>query len=267
MPLVTRFYIDRASVVHRMDARVKIVWVLMVFLAVMTFNDPFFHLAIFLSIIAVAAAARLPIKTLFSRVKAIIPLGVLIAAMWALFGESGTVLYKFWFFTITDVSIKYGLSVGFRVVSLVFALFIVLQCTEQAELLYGLIALKMPYNFAFIITSIFRFAPTISGEADTIREAQRARAMDFETGSAIERVRKSVSFLIPLIVRVLKTTLELSISLSSKAYGAYKTRTFHRQRPMEASEKVLIFTLVGAEILFLVMRFAWHLGAVVPGSI
>ncbi|MCC6147822.1 MAG: energy-coupling factor transporter transmembrane protein EcfT [Anaerolineaceae bacterium] len=267
MPLVTRFYIDRSSPIHQMDARVKLIWVLVIFLAVMTFNHPLYHLAIFLSILAAAAAAKLPMRILFSRVKAIIPLGILIAAMWAIFGKEGVILWKWWVFQITDISLQYGISVGFRVISLVLALFVVLQSTEQAELLYGLIGLKMPYNFAFIITAIFRFAPTISGEADTIREAQRTRAMDFETGSSIERIRKSTSFLVPLIIRVLKTTLELSIALSSKAYGAYPTRTFHRQRPLDQSEKILVVALAGCELLFIIMRFAWGLGAVVPDSI
>jgi len=267
MPLVTRFYIDRISIVHQMDARVKIIWVFTIFLAVMTFNNPFYHLGIFLSILLIVTAAKLPFKNLFLRTKAIIPLGILITLMWALFGKDGTTLWSWWVFRMTDISLMYGFSVGFRVISLVFALFVVLQSTEQADLLYGLISLKMPYNFAFIITAIFRFAPTISGEADTIREAQRTRAMDFESGSIFERIKKSISFLIPLIVRVLKTTLELSIALSAKAYGAYTNRTFHRQRPLSSKEKILIVLLITCEVTFIVMRIVWHLGAVVPGSI
>jgi energy-coupling factor transport system permease protein len=267
MPLITRFYVERSSFVHRLDARVKIIWILVIFLAVMTFNNPLYQISIFLSILAVAIMAKLSFSTFFPRVKAIIPLGILIAAMWALFGTNGIVLWKFWVFHVTDISLQYGIAVGFRVISLVFSMFVVLQSTEQAEILYGLISLKMPYNFAFIITAIFRFAPTFAGEADTIQEAQKARAMDFESGSAIERVRKSTSFLVPLIVRVLKTTLELSIALSAKAYGAYPTRTFHRKRPLEFPEGIMLVTLVVCEVLFVLMRLVWHLGAVIPGSI
>ena len=267
MPLVTRFYVDRPSIIHRLDARVKLIWVLAVFLAVMTFNDPFYQAAIFLSILVVAGLGRLSLRELLSRTRAIIPLGILIAGMWALFGRTGTTLLQVWVFNVTDISVAYGIAVGLRVISLVFALFAVLLTTEQAELLYGLIALNIPYNFAFIVTAIFRFAPTIAGEADTIREAQRARAMDFESGSILERIRKSTSFMVPLIVRVLKTTLELSIALSSKAYGAFPSRTFHRQRALNTVERALVMAIIGCEVLFVLMRVVLGWGAVVPGTL
>jgi energy-coupling factor transport system permease protein len=267
MPLVTRFYVDRPSVMHRLDARVKLIWVAVIFLAVMTFNDPFYQAAIFISILIAARLGNLSFNELFSRTRAIIPLGFLIAGMWALFGRTGNVLLHLGVFNITDVSIAYGIAVGLRVISLVFALFTVLLTTAQADLLYGLIALKIPYNFAFIVTAIFRFAPTIAGEADTIQEAQRARAMDFDTGSIVERIKKSTSFMVPLIVRVLKTTLELSIALSSKAYGAYPTRTFYRQRALNPTERVLVVVIIGAEVLFIILRFGLGLGAVMPGTL
>lgn len=267
MPLVTRFYVDRPSMIHRLDARVKLIWVAVIFLAVMTFNDPFYQAAIFLSILVVARLGNLSFNELFSRTRAIIPLGLLIAGMWALFGRTGTVLAHFWVFNVTDIGIAYGIAVGLRVISLVFALFAVLLTTAQADLLYGLIALKLPYNFAFIITAIFRFAPTIAGEADTIQEAQRARAMDFESGSIVERIRKSTSFTAPLIVRVLKTTLELSIALSSKAYGAYPTRTFYRQRSLNPTERALVIAIVGCQVVFIFLRLGLGWGAVMPGTL
>jgi energy-coupling factor transport system permease protein len=266
MPLVTRLYVEGSSPVHRLNARVKIVWVLIVFLAVMTFNDPFYQAAILASILLVAVYARLSLRQLLGLARPILIVGSLIALMWALFARTGTIFFEFWVFRVSDISVMYGIAVGMRVISLVLAFYVVLQTTEQADLLYGLIALKMPYTFAFIVTAIFRFAPTIAGEAETIREAQRARAMDFETGSIQVRIRKSTSFLIPLIVRVLKTTLELSIALSAKAYGAFPTRTFHRERPLTARERVLVISLILLQVLFIALRYLGY-GAVLPGNL
>lgn len=267
MPLVTRFYVDQPSLIHSLDARVKIIWAAVIFLAVMTFNDPLYQSTIFFSILAVAILGKLSLTELLSRIKAIIPLGIWIALMWSVFEHTGTVLFRFWIIKITDIGLLYGIGVGLRVISLVFVLFVVLMSTDQAEILYGLISLKMPYNFAFIITAIFRFVPTISGEADTIREAQITRAMDFDSGSIFERIRKSTSFMIPLIIRVLKTTMELSIAITSKAYGAYPNRTFHRQRILNLYERAIIIVLLGCEILFVFMRLVLGWGAVIPGSI
>lgn len=266
MPLIASFYIDRRSVVHRAHPRLKMVAFLVAFVSIMCFNDPRYQAGIFVAILLFGALAKLTPWDLLSRVRPVLAIALLIAAVWALFGPAGTPIWTFWIFHVTDTSILYGIAAGIRVVSLALAFFYVLETTEQSDVLYGLISLKMPYAFAFIIASIFRFAPTISGEGETIREAQRARAMDFSSGSVFKRISKATSFVVPLLIRVLKTTVELSLAIGSKAYGAYPTRTSFRARAMSVAERVLIvvFPLVAAAcITTRILGF----GAVVPGTL
>jgi energy-coupling factor transporter transmembrane protein EcfT len=266
VPLLTSFYLPRSSPVHRLHPRVKIIGALAAFSAVMTFNDPWYQLGLFLAVLAVAGLARLTPADLLGRVRPVLVVALLIALSWAAFGPDGAPLGDWWIVHVTDTSLAYGLAVGLRVVTLTCAFFLLLETTEQADLLYGLISLRMPYAFAFIITAIFRFAPTIAGESEAIREAQRARAMDFGTGSIPVRVRKQLSFLIPLVVRVLKTTLELSIAISAKAYGAHKGRTFHRSRAMTGREWAVLAALPVLAALLIVWRATGH-GAVLTGSL
>jgi energy-coupling factor transport system permease protein len=266
MPLLTSFYLDRASAVHRLHPRVKMIWVLVVFVAVMSFNSPVYQAVIVGGVFALGAAAHLTPGDLLSRVRPVLLIALLIAAVWALFGPAGPPVWDFWIFHVSTTSLSYGIAAGLRVVTLAVAFFLVLETTEQADILYGLISMRVPYHFAFIITSIFRFAPTISGEMSVIREAQRARAMDFDSGSIIVRVRKSMSFVIPLLVRVLKTTVELSLAISSKAYGAYPTRTFYRQRRMTGAEYALAVGLPLVAAGCVAVRLLGF-GAVVPGTL
>jgi energy-coupling factor transport system permease protein len=266
MPLVTSFYLPRVSAVHRVHPRVKMLGLLALFVIVMTFNDPIYQAVIFIAILSLGAVSRISPFELLGRVRPVLLVGALIAAVWALFGPDGPVVWDFWIFHVTTTSIQYGIAAGLRVVSLALGFYLVLLTTQQADVLYGLISMRTPYPMAFIITSIFRFAPTIAGEADTIREAQRARAMRFDEGSLFVRIRKSISFVIPLMVRVLKTTVELSLAISSKAYGAGHRRTFFRSRAMKPSEFIAIFTIIAVAVASLALRFAGF-GAVVPGTI
>lgn len=266
MPLITTFYLERSSVVHRLHPRVKMIGVLVVFVAVMAFNDPIYQAGIMAAIFIAAGLARLSPLVLLERAKPVIFIGALVAVVWALFGPDGDLIWQWWIFHVTTTSVLYGIAVGLRIISLALAFFFVLQTTQQSDVLYGLISLKLPYQFAFIIATIFRFAPTISGEAETIREAQRARAMDFDKGSVFTRIRKSMSFVVPLLVRVLKTTVELSLAIGSKAYGAFPKRTYYRARGMSGAEWAVLIALILIAIGCVVVRFLGF-GAVVPETL
>ncbi|MCU1512986.1 MAG: cobalt transport protein [Microbacteriaceae bacterium] len=266
MPLIATFYLDRRSPVHRAHPRIKLVASLVAFVAIICFNDPRYQLAIFVAILLLGALARLTPFELLGRVRPVLVIAVIIAAAWALFGPAGTPVWQFWIFHVTGTSILYGIAAGIRVVSLALTFFFVLETTEQADVLYGLVSLGMPYPFAFIIASIFRFAPTISGEGETIREAQRARGMDFSSGSIFTRIQKSMSFVIPLLVRVLKTTVDLSLAIASKAYGAYPKRTSFRQRAMTSGERMLMVLLPAIAAACILARVLGY-GALVPGTL
>ena len=80
--------------------------------------------------------------------------------------------------------------------------------TDGLELLLSpLKKLRVPvHEFAMMMTIALRFIPTLIEETDKIMNAQKARGVDFSSGSIIQRAKALIPILIPLFVSCLLYT-------------------------------------------------------------
>ena len=68
-------------------------------------------------------------------------------------------------------------------------------------------------------------------EFSRIRDAQRARGVDFAAGSIVERLRRTCSVLVPLVVALFRRADELAVAMQERSYrGAGRTRMGTRLR-------------------------------------
>lgn len=86
------FYVEKSSLIHRLDPRTKIIWALGTFFLTMTFNDPRFLGLIFVTIIMTGIIAKIPISRFIFVFKAISLLVLFALILWPLFIKGGNVL-------------------------------------------------------------------------------------------------------------------------------------------------------------------------------
>jgi energy-coupling factor transport system permease protein len=264
MPIAYNYYEKADSKVHNLNPRVKLIWLACVFILTMVFNHPLFQFVLFLVSLAAAIVARLSLKRIAKITSTIFYIGIIVAIMWALMLNEGVPLFNFIGFNVSTTSIYYGIALGFRVTTLLFTLLVVLMTTSQAELEVGLVKLGFPYSIAFVVILAFRFLPTLMGEGKTILEAQTSRGFQWDKNRLRGFLKKAKLLGVPLFSRSLNVVNNLSYAMESRAFGAYKNRTYYFNRTLTNTEKLIISIILITTVGFMAARIFFDIGAIIP---
>ena len=232
-------YLDRDTFVHRLDPRTKMFLLLGSFVLAFVFLDPVYQAVVFgvVLLFGYLAAALGNLRRIWGVLVAISVMTVLI---WSVFGSGETPLFLFF-----DVeSLLYGAGIAFRIIITIVAGMIFLSTTRNEEIATGLVLLKVPYRFAFAVSTALRLVPTIAATGATISQAQRSRGLDLETGNLFQRLRKNVPLLIPVFVSTIRSTNVFSMALESKGFGAEKTRSHYLRLRIAPTDVLLMVAFV-----------------------
>jgi energy-coupling factor transport system permease protein len=229
--------VDVVSGDRTVDPRVKILYVAWVFLMVSVLVHPFILSVIFLFTVASAFWSRLRLWNLFKAGR----LGWSVAAvswlLWIIFlRHQGPVLFSIGFLKVTEPGVCNGLSVAARISAILLAFLVVFKSTSTRAIMTGLYRLHVPVPFAMVIGITLRMIPQMQSEHATILEAQRSRAVEFDKGSLLARMRKHTAYIIPLVLRALKITSDLSLAMEARAFDPYARRTFSQTLKFNARD-------------------------------
>jgi len=121
-------------------------------------------------------------------------------------------------------SLAMGATMALRTVMLFLPAVVLLRTTTVSQLLYSFRRV-LPYKLIFMAAIALRFLPYFSKEFLNILNIQRTRGLRItpRTLLSLEGVN---CLMVPLAVRGVKTADELSMSISSRAFGACKERTY-----------------------------------------
>jgi len=191
-------FIPRSSPIHRVDARVKILYLLFL-LFILVVKQSFEVLIIFsLLTIVLYHIANIPLKQSFED-----------------FGTG-------WLFILLPILLhvlinpQTGIYTG--VMSSLFLLNILLisllsiYTTEVKSILQALVFFKVPSELAFIVTISIRFLPLMQEELDRIRISQALR------GYELSPLSLPLPLIVPLLHSSLRRAMELAISLESRGF-------------------------------------------------
>ncbi len=226
-------YVPGNTFFHRLDARVKIIWVILT-LTFSVVNGNYLYNPVYGALIY----GVLVISMVLSRpggfwIKVVAGFSLVVAFFNLLFWPAslppgGKVILKVplvgWEYT--EHALNISLSKMFLVVNPVLAAVLTFVTSRPGDLFQALVKWKIPYKAAFIPILALRFLPMVINEIKSIMDAQRSRALELERGSLASRLRKHVAIFIPLMVRMMRSTMELSVALDSKGFGAGRRRTF-----------------------------------------
>jgi energy-coupling factor transport system permease protein len=102
-----------------------------------------------------------------------------------------------------------------------------IELTDSIEdLLSPLKLIKLPvHEFAMMMTIALRFIPTLVEETEKIMTAQKARGVDFTSGSIVKRARALIPILIPLFVSSFNRASDLATAMECRCYHGGEGRT------------------------------------------
>lgn len=232
-------YYPGNSLVHRIDARMKIILILLLMASVFLCKN-LISLSISLAVtLAIVFISRISLKSILKGLKPILII-VIITSLLNLFYGSGEPVFQFLFFKITKNGMINALFMSFRVILLVINGLMLTYTTTPTSLTDAIEALLKPlhtvfkldiHSLAMTMTIALRFIPTLIEEVDKIMSAQKSRGADMESGNIIKRVKAVVPVLIPLFVSSFRRANDLAYAMECRCYrggeGRTKMKTMH----------------------------------------
>ncbi|MDD6012958.1 MAG: energy-coupling factor transporter transmembrane component T [Oscillospiraceae bacterium] len=258
-------YYKGDSVVHRLDARMKIILTVM-FIVMIFLCKNFLSLGfMFLFIMMAVFASRVPLKMFLKSLKPIIPIVIFTSIINIFYISGGQVLLQWRFITITEKGIYTAVFMAMRILCLIVSSSILTYTTVPTMLTDAIERLLSPlkifhiqvHTLAMMMTLALRFIPTLIEEIERITNAQKARGADFESGKFIERIKALMPILIPLFVSAFRRAYELAFAMSCRCYTGGEGRTRMKQMKLSFRDFValLIFALGVAGVILLNIRF------------
>ena len=164
--------------------------------------------------IGLCLAARIPLSKIFPHVKFLSFLIALVVALQALFGQGPLT----------------GLMIACRIVALTALMPALTMTTDMQQLALGITRLGLNYRSAYIITFTLNLIPSFEEEARQIMDARRLRGM--------QSVRPGdyPAIVLPLMVKALRQAQLIGLAMDTRAFGAYRTRTWLREIKLSARD-------------------------------
>ena len=234
-PRVPGAYVPGNTLVHRLDARAKLVLLLIATVASFAAPAPW-GLAVVAAGLAVALAASKtsPATVLLGlRPAAIILLLSLVSNAVVLIGQPGFSLAGLTrsAVVICRIALVVGFALSFSATTAPPAI-----ADAIASLLAPLGRLGVPVGSIAMSSSIaLRFTPLTVEEVERIRCAQRARGARLDEGGLTARLRSWAQVLVPLVVGLFRRADELASAMCDRCYTGEQTALLGRLATMDGA--------------------------------
>ncbi len=255
------------STYHKLDPRAKFLWWVCMIVVPILVTNPLVLLVfvIWFWIMSIGAGIAKPMYK-FLIVTYPIMVGFIIIT-WPFFYAATPDQHFLFNWSIFHYSLEglfYALAMGLRIVTALTACTFFVMVTDLMDLASAIgefmqNKLHISYMYPLMVISSFKFLPELSGDYVTITESFRSRALDMETGSFFERLRKVVPVAIPLIDSMLRRAQRIAIALELKAFDASsRSRTFYKEHHMGGWDYAFILSGVASIIVcVLLMVLGW----------
>lgn len=228
------------TVIHRLDPRAKAIYVIVMSIITLLFTTPIPIIITFLSSLIVVMIAKV-VKEWSSTMKGIILLSLFI--------------FIVNYLTVPTDKLNYAISMTMRLITLtsIFSIFFLTTSPEDFSL--ALLKLGVPYEYTLIFTMALRFIPTLAKDLQMIIDAQRSRGLELEKGNIIQRIKRFLPILVPLVIYEIKRSFMVAEALEARAFGSVKSRTYFYEIEMKLIDWILSASLLILLVLILYLYF------------
>ena len=198
---------------------------------------------------------------LYSRLRLLFRIMLMVALLRSLFAPSGV-----WLLAVGNLPLVTtgGLASGF-LVAFRFVVFIagasMFTIYKPRALIQAMVQMKLPYEIAYMVSIGARFVPLLAEQLKDSLVALQLRGIVVEELRFRKRLSLYTYLLLPALVSALQQAKELSMSMEMRAFRAMKERTSYYRLSLKPSDIAMmlgVLALVFA-IGFVVFRYNFYL--------
>lgn len=249
-------YYRADSMLHRLDARVKITGTLIYIISLFTFQN-FVEYALAIAFFTVMVIiSKVPFSYIVRGLKPVFFM-LLFTALLNLFWTPGTAFFKLGIIELTWEGLKKTVFLSLRLILLILGSSLMTLTTTPNQLTDALEKLLNPLKYihvpvhelAMMMSIALRFIPILVEETDRIMKAQIARGADFETGNVIQRLKSMFPILVPLFVSAVRRAGDLALAMDARCYHGGTGRT--KMYPLKYNGRDIVAYIICAGYIVL----------------
>lgn len=259
-------YYPSNSVIHKLDPRMKFILAIAYIVIGFLCKNIVSFCLLFVSVIVLVLLSKIPLKTVFKSIKAIIIIMVFTAIINVFMskGNETELLFSWKFIEIYTSGIYNAVFIVIRILAMIIGAGIFLtytttpiQLTDAIERLFApLSKLHVPiHEFAMMMTIALRFIPTIVEETEKIMSAQKSRGADFSNGSIIKRLKALIPIIIPLFISAFRRAGDLATAMTCRCYRGGEGRTRMTVLKLSVKDFIALTLMVVLGVAILVINF------------
>ncbi len=259
-------YYPSNSVIHKLDPRMKFILAIAYIVIGFLCKNIVSFCLLFVSVIVLVLLSKIPLRTVFKSIKAIIVIMVFTAIINVFMskGNETELLFSWKFIQIYTSGIYNAVFIMIRILAMIIGAGIFLtytttpiQLTDAIERLFApLSKLHVPiHEFAMMMTIALRFIPTIVEETEKIMSAQKSRGADFSNGSIIKRLKALIPIIIPLFISAFRRAGDLATAMTCRCYRGGEGRTRMTVLKLSVWDFMALTLMVVLGIAILVINF------------
>lgn len=262
MNLTIGQYYPADSVIHKLDARTKILATIIYIAALFLAKGIVGYGLCILLLIGIIKLCKVPFKMMLSGLKSIIAIIIFTVVLNMLFIRTGQVIFTLGIVKVTMDGVIISAKLCIRLVMLVLGSSVLTLVTSPIALTEGIEALLKPtkkigvpaHEIAMMMSIALRFIPTLIDELDKIKKAQMARGADFDTGGLVAKAKSMIPLLVPLFVSAFRRADELAMAMEARCYRGDVNRTKMRQLKYGKNDFIAYGIVVGVTVLIVLSR-------------
>ena len=255
-------YYPSNSVLHRIDPRIKIILTVLYIVCSFLCKNVLSFALLAISAVSLIIIGKIPLKIVFGGLRMILFILIFTSAINIFMTSGETLLFGWKFIHIYAEGIYAAVFMVIRIAALVIGTSMFLTyTTTPIDLTYALEDILSPlkklhvpvHEFAMMMTIALRFIPTLVEETDKIMTAQKARGVDFSSGSLVQRAKALIPILIPLFVSAFNRAADLATAMECRCYHGGEGRTRMKVRRVRVVDfrPLVAVILLGVSLVLL----------------
>lgn len=238
-----------------LDPRTKMVIVICLSSLALMYNTPGQLLLVFMVTMILLFIFRFNLKAISGYLKPFLSLMLILFVVQSIFSPGGKVLLAAGTVPlITTEGLILGTSVVLRIVVITTAAMLFTTFSSR-DFVLGLVQWKIPYELAFMVSIALRFLPVFRDELINAVTAVQLRGVELKKVPWGQKIAMYRRLMFPVVYTTMLKAEQLAVSIESRGFRAYPTRTYLRRLDFYWADYVVMLVFVIATIMLLVKEF------------
>ena len=223
-PIMLGQYRPLDSFLHRLDARSKMLPVLLVLILALVTESLLFYVIMLAALGLALFLSGIDGRSMWRNLKPMVWLVVVTSAYHLIFSaRDSDILLSVFGWNLTEGALHTAVFYSLRLILFVSIAFLITLTSSPSDLaesiakiLRPLEKLRVPvYDLSMIVFIAIRFIPVLYGEFIAIKNAQIMRGVNF-SGSLPSRIRKTTHVLIPVFLAAIQRADDLAAAIAAR---------------------------------------------------